>query len=65
MFELTTRFHGDAKATKVIGFTERSMREQLSDAIRTGYCEFAQLVAYEKLGEPVREGRVLHTYGAQ
>ncbi len=64
MFELTVQFHGDAKPTKSIGFTERSMRGDLADAIRSGNCVFAQLVAYEKLGEPVREGRILHTYGA-
>lgn len=64
MFELITQFHGQAEPKKVIGFIERSMRHELSDAIRTGNCKFAQLIAYEQLGQPIQEGRVLHTYGA-
>ena len=64
MFELIVKFHGDKEPTKVRNFSERSARGLLSDAIRTGDCTFAQLIAYEKLGQPVQEGRVLHTYGA-
>lgn len=63
MFQLTTQFSGDPAPKTVTIFSERSARAEIADAIRTGCCIYARLVAFEKLGEAIREGRVIHTHG--
>jgi len=63
MFQLTTQFSGDPAPKTVTIFSERSARAEIADAIRTGCCIYARLVAYEQLGQPIQEGRVIQTYG--
>ncbi len=63
MYQLTTQFSGDPAPKTVTIFSERSAREEIADAIRSGRCIYARLVQFEKLGEAIKEGRTIQTYG--